>query len=89
MPSTVKIPTPRHARATLASRTARFGPDHPDTVTARREFLAERLEAHIRQVVDGAPPLTSEQRDALARLLSPAGTSFATTAPAGGQTPTP
>jgi len=71
VPSTVKIPTPRRARATLASRTARFGPGHPDTVAARREFIAERLEAHIRQVIDGAPPLTSEQRDALARLLRP------------------
>ncbi|MGH8919977.1 MAG: hypothetical protein ACRD0H_16870 [Actinomycetes bacterium] len=72
MPSTTaKLPTPLRARATLASRTARFGPDHPDTVTARREFLAERLEAHIRQVVDGAPPLTSERRTALAQLLRP------------------
>jgi hypothetical protein len=89
VPSTVKIPTPRRARATLASRTARFGPDHPDTVAARREFIAERLEAHIKQVVAGAPPLTSEQRAALAGLLGAADTSFTTTAPAGGQTPTP
>lgn len=71
MASTAKLPTPRRARATLASRTARFGPDHPDTLIARRDFLAERLELHIQQVIDAAPPLTSEQRSALAVLLCP------------------
>jgi hypothetical protein len=79
MPSTAKIPTPVKARATLASRTHRLGANHPDTLTARRDFLAERLELHIQQVLDAAPPLTSEQRMALAGLLCPA----ATTAPSG------
>jgi len=73
MSSTAKIPTPARARATLASRTHRLGPDHPDTLSARRDFLAERLELHIQQVIDAAPPLTSEQRTALASLLCPSG----------------
>ena len=30
---------------------------------------AQQLEAHIRQIVDAAPPLTAEQRDKLALLL--------------------
>lgn len=80
MPSTTaKLPTPRRARATLASRTARFGPDHPDTVAARRDFISERLRAHIEQVVDGAPALTAEQRSALAGLLRPTAPSAVTT----------
>lgn len=68
-PVTATNPHLARARATLASRTARFGPGHPDTVDARRDFVAERLAAHIREVVDAAPPLTGEQRAALASLL--------------------
>jgi hypothetical protein len=88
MPSTTKVPTPRRARATLASRTARLGPDHPDTVAARREFLTERLKAHIEQVVDSAPALTTEQRDSLAQLLRPTDMSPAVTTATSGR-PTP
>jgi hypothetical protein len=84
MPSTTKIPTPRRARATLASRTARLGADHPETLEARRDFVAERLRAHIEQVVAGAPPLSAEQRTALATLLRPTAR-----VPASGQTSTP
>lgn len=50
--------------------------DDPDVVDAKRDLRAARLEAHIRDVVDTAPPLTPDQRDRLALLLrgtSPAG----------------
>jgi hypothetical protein len=39
----------------------------------RRELKAAVLEAHIKRVVDLAPPLTAAQRDRLAALLRPAG----------------
>lgn len=65
-----QLPTPTHARAVLASRTARYGADHPETAAARRAYEAERLEAHIRQVVDAAPALTPEVRNRLAALLA-------------------
>jgi hypothetical protein len=66
------VPIGREAirrRGLLAAKSKRFGPDHPDTIQARRELLEARLADHIRQVVDGAPPLTAEQRDRLAVLL--------------------
>lgn len=36
---------------------------------ARQEYRELKLAAHIRDVVDQAPPLTAEQRDRLALLL--------------------
>lgn len=69
-----QLPTPTRARATLASRTARYGQDHPETVSARRAYETERLELHIRQVVDAAPPIFPEARDRLATLLRPSST---------------
>lgn len=38
---------------------------------AKRATKAVELEAHIKRVVDTAPPLTAEQRDRLALLLRP------------------
>lgn len=57
-----------HARARLAAHT-RHQPraDHSE---ARRALAAANLEAYIRRVVAAAPPLTSEQREKLAMLLS-------------------
>lgn len=63
-------PTPTRARARLASRTSQYGPDDPRTLDARRDFIAERLELHIKQVVDASPPLSVEQRCRLAALLN-------------------
>ena len=44
---------------------------HPESeITAlRRDLRAERLEEHVRRIVDQAPPLTPEQRSRLAVLL--------------------
>jgi hypothetical protein len=50
---------------------SRRSPDDPELVDARRDLAAERLAEHIRKTVDGAPPLTAEQRDRLALLLRP------------------
>lgn len=40
-----------------------------DVTDLRRQLKAERLEAHIKRIVDEAPPLTPAQRDRLAQLL--------------------
>lgn len=47
-----------------------------DVTELRRRLKAERLEEHIRKVVDAAPPLTERQRDRLAAILrAPSGPS--------------
>jgi len=47
------------------------GADDPVTQNAERDLRAIRLEEHIRDVVQAAPPLTSGQRERLALLLHP------------------
>jgi hypothetical protein len=42
-----------------------------DVTELRRQLKAERLEEHIRKIVDSAPPLTDERRARLAGLLRP------------------
>lgn len=37
---------------------------------ARRLVRAHGLEGHVKQIVEGAPPLTRSQTDALRRLLN-------------------
>ncbi len=44
-----------------------------DPTDAHRALKALQVEAYIRRVVDAAPPLTAEQRDRLAVLLSEGG----------------
>ena len=61
-------PTARRTRARVAALT-RHRPNDPETVELTREFKAERLADHIRQVVDGTPPLTDAQRNRLAALI--------------------
>jgi hypothetical protein len=59
-------------RAKVASFSRSRAADDPELIAARRNLRAERLAMHIKQVVDAAPPLTSEQRERLALLLRPA-----------------
>ncbi len=47
------------------------GPDDPRLPAMRRDLRALELEEHIRRLVDQMPPLTAEQRERLAGLLSP------------------
>jgi hypothetical protein len=56
-------------RARLASLTRSRTPDDPELVSARQNLRAARAEDYIRALVDGAPPLSIEQRDRLALLL--------------------
>ena len=69
MGTTPLSPESRRARSVLARRTGVLGPDDPATAEARRDYAAERLADHVREVVDSAPPLTEDQRRRLAELL--------------------
>jgi hypothetical protein len=60
---------------TISSRIAATERHHPDTDTSalRRDLRVAQLAAHIRRVVDAAPPLSGAQRDRLAVLLRSGG----------------
>lgn len=62
-----------HNRARVAALKRHRGDRDPELTAARRELAAEKLAAHIRRVVDDAPPLTAEQIDRLRALLPPVG----------------
>ena len=57
-----------HARSKIAHEAWRN--PNADLTELRRQLKAERLEEHVRQVVDSAP-LTDEQRARIAALLRP------------------
>jgi sarcosine oxidase gamma subunit len=60
-----------HTRSKIAV-TKRANPS-ADLTELRRQLKAERLEDHIKRVVDSAPPLNSEQRARIAALLTGGG----------------
>lgn len=60
-----------HTRSQIA-HAKKADPD-ADVTDLRRQLKAERLEEYIREVVASAPPLTQQQRDALATLLTSGG----------------
>ncbi|MGH3838190.1 MAG: hypothetical protein ACRDSF_21220 [Pseudonocardiaceae bacterium] len=62
-------PTGRYLKAKRAVLTRHRGPDHPETIEADRDYRAEVLAEHIREVVDTAPPLSAEQIEQLRGLL--------------------
>lgn len=68
------MPTPdpvRVASARLAYYSRQDGRGDPAKVSvARRDMAAAKLERHIQEVVDAAPPLTQQQREHLASLLT-------------------
>lgn len=59
-----------NARARIAALSRSREADDPELLDARRDLRTAQLEAHIRKVVDGAPPLTTEQRQRLALILA-------------------
>jgi hypothetical protein len=69
------MPARTPARRRLASRIAATeksgGPQDPRLPALRRDLQAVKLEDHIREVVDGWPPLTDSQRTQLVLLLHP------------------
>ncbi|GEL22751.1 hypothetical protein PSU4_17050 [Pseudonocardia sulfidoxydans NBRC 16205] len=64
-----RTPARRSAAARVSVLQRHHGPDDPRLNDARRELRAAELEDHVRRIVDGAPPLTAEQRNRIATLL--------------------
>ncbi|MDX2657874.1 hypothetical protein PV736_02200 [Streptomyces scabiei] len=65
------MPSSLHHRARVASLARHRQDDDPELANARRELATENLAAHIKRVVDAAPPLNSEQLERLRALLPP------------------
>jgi len=61
------------ARARIARASRQYGRNSPEVAQARRDHAAEKIAAYVARVVADAPPLTTDQRDRIARLLTPAG----------------
>ena len=61
-----------HQRARIGALSRSRTDDDPELVDARRNLAELRLAEHIEKVLAAAPPLTDEQRTALAELLRPA-----------------
>ena len=59
------------ARSNVGVKARMCGPDHPETVEARRDLIATKTEDYIKRVLAERPPLTAEQRTRLAELLRP------------------
>lgn len=60
-----------HERARVASLTRSRTADDPELIEARRNLRAVRLAEHVAKALEAAPPLTEEQKAAVARLLTP------------------
>jgi hypothetical protein len=67
VPSTGISPAVAKTRSRIAVATRRGVSS--EILDAKREHAAARLEEYIKRTVDGAPPLTDEQRTRLALLL--------------------
>jgi hypothetical protein len=63
-----------HHRARIAALSRDRAPDDPEIVEARRSLRAQRLQEHVKKVIDGWPKLTDAQLDDVAALLRVGGT---------------
>lgn len=70
MTSPIETQTWRTHRARLGSLTRQLGPDHPEVLAERRAFRLAYAESILERTLRTAPPLTPEQRDRIASLLS-------------------
>ena len=71
--ATPENPTWQHYRGKVAGISSRpeRSADDPELLDARQNFHALRLREYIEQTLSSAPPLSDEQRAALAELLAP------------------
>lgn len=67
------MPTVASSKARVAGLSRSRRSDDPSLVDARRDLACANLAEHIARIVDAAPPLTAEQRDRLALLLTGGG----------------
>ncbi|ORA12610.1 hypothetical protein [Mycobacterium asiaticum] len=62
----------KQAKGRLGGLTSRRPTGDPEITEARRELHAAKIAAYIEKVLTEAPPLSDQQRTALAELLRPA-----------------
>lgn len=62
-----------HHRGRVAALSRSRTADDPELIDARRQLAAERIADCVRRTLATAPPLTPEQRERIARLLTPVG----------------
>ena len=65
----------RQASGKVGALARWHGDDAPELLDARRDLRAAELTEHVRRIVDQFPPLTSDQRAAIASLLRAPATS--------------
>ncbi len=61
--------TPAAHRATIARLTRLHGPTDQRVLTARRDYAAAQIEAHVERCVAAAPPFTRDQIERIAAIL--------------------
>lgn len=59
-----------HYRAQVAALSRDRAPDDPELIEARRNLRAVRLADHVEKALADDPPLTTDQRLSIARLLT-------------------
>ena len=74
MATTWKQDRAQIAAITRGIRAGEREADDPQLATAYRNLREKRLAEHIEEVLAQAPPLTAEQRDRLATILTAGGT---------------
>lgn len=62
-----------HHRARVGALSRSRSEDDSELIAARQDLKATNLEAHVREVVNSAPPLTAEQLDRIAAILRSGG----------------
>jgi len=66
-------PAAAHHRARIGALSRDRKPDDPELLEARRQLRAERLAEHVKRVVAQLPPLTDEECQRIAALLTAGG----------------
>lgn len=61
-----------HHRARVGALSRSRSPHDPEYLNARRDLAAEKIAEYVEKTVASAPPLTEEQCDRIARLLTTA-----------------
>lgn len=67
------MPVSSDTRRAQARHAAAIRWQKPDQDDAARDYAATRIADYVQRIVAEAPPLTVEQRERIARLLTPAG----------------
>lgn len=57
------------AAGTYSQLKRKLPADHPRVIEAHRDLVAERLLAHVSEILGTSPPLTGEQVERIARVL--------------------